>query len=126
MITDDHLSQSLAPNTPVVIIAPGYGQTALDAITSSYYLAHHRLRVLRYDHTNHVGLSDGELQQMTLRSMQADLLKVVAFVQHTWPTAPLIVIASDMTARVALKMAIQARPLDLLLLINPVVDVQAC
>src|SRR4029077_17700251 len=125
MITDDHLSQSLAPNTPVVIIAPGYGQTALDAITLSYYLAHHRLRVLRYDHTNHVGLSDGELQQTTLRSMQAELLKVVEFVQHTWPTAPLIVMASDITARVALKMAVQSRPLDLLLLINPVVDIQA-
>ena len=124
MITDDHL-QSLPPNTPVVIIAPGYGQTALDATTLSYYLAHHRIRVLRYDHTNHVGLSDGELQQTTLRSMQADLLKVVEFVQHTWPTAPLIVIASDMTARVALKMAVQSRPFDLLLLINPVVDIQA-
>ena len=125
MIADDHLPQSLAPNTPVVIIAPGYGQTALDAIALSYYLAHHRLRVLRYDHTNHVGLSDGELQQTTLRSMQADLLKVAEFVQHTWPTAPLIVMASDMAARVALKMAVQSRPLDLLLLINPVVDIQA-
>jgi len=125
MIADDHLRQSLAPNTPVVIIAPGYGQTALDATTLSYYLAHHQLRVLRYDHTNHVGLSDGELQQVTLRSMQADLLKVTEFVQHTWPTAPLIVMASDMAARVALKMAVQSRPLDLLLLINPVVDIQA-
>src|SRR6267143_5925427 len=125
MIADDHLGQSLAPNTPVVIIAPGYGQTALDASTLSYYLALHRLRVLRYDHTNHVGLSDGELQQTTLRSMQADLLKVAEFVQHTWPTAPLIVMASDMAARVALKMAVQSRPLDLLLLINPVVDIQA-
>jgi SAM-dependent methyltransferase len=57
--------------------------------------------------------------------MQADLLKVVEFVQHTWPSAPLIVIASDLTARVALKMAVQSRPLDLLLLINPVVDIQA-
>lgn len=125
VIADDHLHQSLAPNTPVIIIAPGYGQTALDASTLSYYLAHHRLRVLRYDHTNHVGLSDGELQQTTLRSMQADLLKVAEFVQHTWPTAPLIVMASDMAARVALKMAVQSRPLDLLLLINPVVDIQA-
>jgi hypothetical protein len=43
MIADDHLRQSLAPNTPVVIIAPGYGQTALDATTLSYYLAHHHL-----------------------------------------------------------------------------------
>jgi len=125
MITDDHLRQPLAPNTPVVIIAPGYGQTALDAMTLSYYLTHHRLRVLRYDHTNHVGLSDGELQQTSLRSIQADLLKVVEFVQQTWPTAPLIVMASDMTARVALKMAVQSRPIDLLILINPVVDIQA-
>jgi ubiquinone/menaquinone biosynthesis C-methylase UbiE len=125
VITDDHLRQSLAPNTPVVIIAPGYGQTALDASTLSYYLAHHRLRILRYDHTNHVGLSDGELELAALRSMQADLLKVVEFVQYTWPTAPLIVMASDLTARVALKMAVQSRPLDLLLLINPVVDIQA-
>jgi len=125
VIADDHLRQPLTPNTPVVIIAPGYGQTALDASTLSYYLAHHRLRILRYDHTNHVGLSDGELQQTTLRSMQADLLKVVEFVQHTWPTAPLIVMASDMTARVALKMAVQSRPIDLLFLINPVVDIQA-
>lgn len=125
VIADDHLRHSLTPNTPVVIIAPGYGQTALDASTLSYYLAHHRLRVLRYDHTNHVGLSDGELQQTSLRSMQADLLKVVEFVQHTWPTAPLIIMASDMTARVALKMAVQSPPLDLLLLINPVVDIQA-
>ena len=125
MITDDHLHQPLAPNTPVVIIAPGYGQTALDAITLSYYLAHHRLRVLRYDHTNHVGLSDGELQQTSLRSIQADLLTVVEFVHHTWPTAPLIIMASDITARVALKMAVQSRPIDLLLLINPVADIQA-
>jgi PAS domain S-box-containing protein len=125
MIADDHLHQPLAPNTPVVVIAPGYGQTSLDSITLSYYLAHHRLRILRYDHTNHVGLSDGELQQTTMRSMEADLLKVVEFVQHTWPTAPLIVMASDLVARVALKMAVQSSPLDLLLLVNPVVDVQA-
>lgn len=125
VLTEDHLRQSLAPDAPVVVIAPGYGQTAVDAMTLSYYLAHHRLRVLRYDHTNHVGLSDGELRQTTLRSMQADLLTVVEFVRQTWPTAPLIVMASDLTARVALKMAGQGRPLDLLLLINPVVDVQA-
>src|SRR5437016_7390561 len=125
MITDATLAQPLAPTAPVVIIAPGYGQTALDAITLSYYLAQHRRSVLRYDHTNRVGLSDGELQQTTLRSMQADLFNVVEFVQHTWPTAPLIVMARDVRARVAIKRAVHSRPLDLLLLINPVVDIQA-
>lgn len=123
-MADDHLRQPLTPNTPIVVIAPGFGQTAWDYTALAYYLAHHRLRVLRYDHTNHVGLSEGELQQTALRGMQGDLLKVVEFVQHTWPTAPLIVLASDMAARAALKMAAHARPLDLLLLVNPMIDVQ--
>lgn len=125
VISEDHLSPSLPPDAPVIIIAPGYGQTAVDAMTLSYYLAHHGLRALRYDHTNHVGLSDGELRQTTLRSLHDDLLTVVEFARRTWPTAPLIAMASDLTARVALKMAGQGHPLDLLLLINPVVDVQA-
>lgn len=123
-MTDDHLREPLTPNTLVVIIAPGYAQTAMDYTALAYYLAHHRIRVLRYDHTNHVGLSEGELQQTALRSMQADLLKVVEFVQHTWPTAPLVVLASDIAARAALKMTAHTRPLDLLLLVNPIIDVQ--
>ncbi|MDH4186311.1 MAG: alpha/beta hydrolase [Nitrospira sp.] len=124
-VTEDHLHPSLASNTPILIIAPGFGHTALDTLALSYFLAQHRLRILRYDHTNHVGLSDGDLQQTTLRSMQTDLLKVVELAQQTWPTAPLIVLASDVTARVALKVAKHTRPLDLLILINPVVDMQA-
>jgi len=122
-ILDDHLRQPLAPETPIVIIAPGYGQTARDYSALSYYMAHHRLRVLRYDHSNHVGLSDGELQNTTLRGMQADLAKVVEYVHHTWPTSRIVVLASDLAARAALKMAVQAQPVDFVILVNPVVDV---
>ena len=64
-----------------------------------YYLAEHQFRVLRYDPTNYIGNSEGELQQTTLRSMQHDLGKVIEFVRHTWPQAPVIVIASDLAAR---------------------------
>jgi PAS domain S-box-containing protein len=122
-IMDDHLRQSIEPAAPVVILSPGYGQTARDYAAFSYYLAQHRLRILRYDHTNHVGISEGELQHTTLRSMQNDLSKVVEFVHDTWPSAPITVIASDLAARTALKMAVQTRPLDLLLLVNPAIDV---
>lgn len=123
-IVDDHLRHSLASNIPVVIIAPGYGQTAADYAALGHYLAHHHIRVLRYDHTNHLGQSEGELQQTALRSIQADLLKVIEFVQHTWPDAPIAVVASDLAARTALKLAGQPRPLNLFVFINLVVDVQ--
>jgi PAS domain S-box-containing protein len=124
-ITDDHVRQPIAPETPILIIAPGFGQTASDYSAFSYYIAQHRLRVLRYDHTNHIGLSEGELQNTTVRGMQTDLAKVIEFVQHTWPTAPIVILASDMSARAALRMAAHTRPLDLLLLVNPVLDVSA-
>jgi len=125
VIIDDHLGRPMAPDTPVLIITPGYGQTSRDYAALSYFLLSHGLRVLRYDHSNHLGLSDGELQNTTLRGMQADLAKVVEFVHHTWPSARVVVLASDLSARAALKMTIQTHPLDLLMLLNPVVDVGA-
>ena len=122
-ITDDHLSLLPDPHCPTIIIAPGYGQTASDYMALSYYLAQHRLRVLRYDPTNHLGNSEGELQQTTLRSMQHDLEKVLEFVRHTWPQAPIVVIAGDLAARAALKTTAHTHPLDLLLLVNAAIDV---
>jgi len=122
-ITDDHLNQLADPNCPVIILAPGYGQTASDFTALAYYLAQYQFRTLRYDPTNHLGNSEGELQHTTLRSMQHDLEKVIEFVRQTWPQSPVIVVASDLAARAALKTAAHVRPLDLLLLINPVIDV---
>jgi SAM-dependent methyltransferase len=122
-ITDDHLSRLADPNASTIIIAPGYGQTASDYTALAYYLAEHRFRVLRYDPTNHLGNSEGELQQTTLRSMQHDLEKVMEFVRQTWPQAPVVVMASDLAARAALKTAAHTRPLDLLLFVNPAIDV---
>jgi len=121
-IMDDHLIQLTDPNSPVIIVAPGFGQTATDYLALGYYLAEHQFRILRYDPTNHLGNSEGELQQTTVRSMQHDLELVIEFVRHTWPQAPIVVIASDLAARAALKAAARARPLDLLLLINPAID----
>ncbi|HJT18857.1 MAG TPA: PilZ domain-containing protein, partial [Nitrospira sp.] len=122
VIADDHLRQPMPADTPILVVSPGYGQTARDYATLSLYLAHHRLRVLRYDHSNHLGMSDGELQNTTLRGMQTDLAKVLEFVHHTWPSARIVVLASDLAARSALKMAVQ-QPVDLLFLLNPVIDV---
>jgi len=123
-ITDDHARHQISPNTPIVVLSPGFGCTQTDYIALSEFLALNRLRVLRYDHSNHVGQSDGDVLQTTLRSMQADLQTVVEFVHTTWPTAPLAVMAEDIAARVALKVVAQLPVVHLLLLANPVLDIQ--
>lgn len=123
-MTDNHVKPPVESGLPAVILTPGFGQTAADYTAFAHYLAAHRFRVLRYDHTNHIGNSDGELQHTTLRSMQHDLAKVIEFVRQTWPEIPLVVIASDLGARAALKTAGHIHPPHLLVLVNPSLDVQ--
>jgi len=122
-ITDDHARHQISPNTPIVILSPGFGCTQSEYVALSEFLALNRLRVLRYDHSNHIGQSDGDVLQTTLRSMQADLHTVLEFAHTAWPTAPLAILAEDVAARVALKVVAQFPVAHLLLLANPVLDI---
>ncbi|MBI3356452.1 MAG: PAS domain S-box protein [Nitrospirae bacterium] len=123
-VTDDHARHQISPSTPVVVIVPGFGQTQTDYLPLSFYLAANRFRALRYDHTNHVGQSDGDILLTTLRSMEVDLQNVLKFARTTWPTAPLTILAEDIAARVALKVMARSQEAGHLLLLNPVLDVQ--
>lgn len=123
-ITDDHARHQMSPNTPIVILSPGFGCTQTDYVALSEFLALNHVRVLRYDHSNHIGQSDGEVLQTTLRSMQADLQTVIEFAHTTWSTAPLAILAEDIAARVALKVVTQLPVAHLLLLANPVLDIE--
>ncbi len=123
-VTDDHARHQTSPGTPIVIIVPGFGKVQTDYLPLSYFFAANRLRVIRYDHTNHVGHSDGDVLQTALRSMQVDLEQVLEFVRHTWPTAPLAVLSEDVGARVALKTIAQTRTSGSLLLVDPVLDLR--
>ncbi len=121
----DHRRDELSPDAPVVIISPGYGETKKEHIALAYYLAANAFRVLRYDHSNHVGESDGDIQHSTLSSMTHDLLDLLAFAEQTWPAGPVAVITTSLAGRVALKAVSQAHRVKLLVLLTGVVDVQA-
>lgn len=123
-VTADHARQQISPGAPIVIIIPGFGSTQTDYVLLSYYLAANDLRVLRYDHSNHVGQSEGCILQATLSNMQADLLSVLDFAHTTWPTAPVALLAEDIAARVAVKVMAQRTSTDQLFLLNPVFDIE--
>jgi len=123
--TDDHARDQISPGTPILLIVPGFGRTQSDYLPLAYYLAANRFRVLRYDHTNHIGQSDGDIVQLTLRGMQADLQNVLAFIQATWPTAPISILAEDIAARVAIKVMAAKTATTRLLALNPVLDIEA-
>lgn len=124
-MTEDHARHPSSSIMPIVLIVPGFGATQTDYVALSYYLASNRLRVIRYDHTNHLGQSDGDILHITLRGMQTDLQSLLDFIRATWPTAPLALLAEDISARVALKVMSHGDSDTRLFLLNPVLDIDA-
>lgn len=124
-IYHDARREGLPPGAPVVIVSPGYGETKKEHIALAYHLAANGLHVLRYDHSNHVGESDGDIRHSTLSRMLDDLLAMVDLAAGRWPDSPLAVITTSLAGRVALKAVGRERRIRLLILLTGVVDVQA-
>ncbi|GJL53907.1 MAG: hypothetical protein NPIRA02_10390 [Nitrospirales bacterium] len=120
----DAPESSLPPGSPVIIISPGYGETKREYITLAYYFALNGFQVIRYDHTNHVGDSDGEHVDTTLSTMREDLETVVRYAAQTWPQSPRGLVATSLSGRVAIKATAQHANIDALILITPIIDVQ--
>jgi PAS domain S-box-containing protein len=120
----DHRSQDVPPAAPIIIVAPGYGRTKREYIELAYYFASNGCRVLRYDHSHHVGESDGGMVQTTLTRMQEDLSAVIDYAVRLWPASSLAIAASDVSARVTLKVAGRHPSVKLLVLLAPVFDLQ--
>ncbi|MDQ6734800.1 MAG: alpha/beta hydrolase, partial [Nitrospirota bacterium] len=120
----DHRPQDLPSAAPIIIVAPGYGRTKREYIELAYYFASNGYRVLRYDHSHHVGESDGGMVRTTLTRMQEDLSAVIDYAVRLWPASSLAIAASDVSARVTLKIAGRHPSVKLLVLLAPVFDLQ--
>ena len=120
-----HNPNRALPGSPVVILSPGYGESKRAYVALGFYLAGNGFRVLRYDHCNHIGESDGESTKTTLSGFQRDLHAALTFAQKTMPESLIAVIASGLAGRVSLKAAGADSRIDLLLILSGVLDLQS-
>lgn len=109
---------------PIVVIAPGYGETKRDYLTLAYYFASNGFHVIRYDHTNHVGESDGDHYHISLTSMKEDFQAVTRYVDTQWPTQPIVGVAASLASRIAMKAEAESPSVSLLISLMGIVDVQ--
>lgn len=121
----DHPRTPLAPGSPLIIISPGYGETKKEYVALAHYFATNGCHVLRYDHTNHVGESDGDITYWTMTHMGQDLIAMLNFAERGWPASPIAVVATSLAGRVALKVTTEDSRIKLLLLLACIVDLQA-
>lgn len=124
VLCHDRPRAGVSPDAPIVILAPGYGESKRDYVPLAYYLAGNGFQVVRYDNVNHVGESDGVVTQFRLQDMETDLETVLDHVASQWPDRAIGLVATSLAGRVALKVAGRGSHVKFLALINGIMDVR--
>lgn len=122
----DHSGQAATGQAPLILLCPGYGTTQQQYVAVAYALAAAGLQVLRYDHSRHIGLSDGDPSHTTFTSLEDDLDSILTYAHTQWPSTPLTLLAPDLLGRIALRRQDWQRRLHRLILLNPTLDLRSC
>lgn len=125
-LSHDYPGQAATGQAPLVVLCPAYGTTQQHYVALAYTLAGAGLRVLRYDHSRHIGSSAGDPSHTTFTSLENDLDTILAYAHAQWPEAPLTLLATDLCGRIALRRHDWQRRLHRLILLNPTLDLQHC
>jgi alpha-beta hydrolase superfamily lysophospholipase len=124
VLCHDRPRTEVSAGAPIIVLAPGYGESKRDYVPLAYYLAGNGFHVVRYDNVNHVGESDGVVTQFRLQDMESDLEAVLDHLATHWPDRPIGLVATSLAGRVALKVAGRAPRVQLLVLINGIMDIR--
>lgn len=107
-----------------ILVLPGYGETKTDVLTVSYFLAKNGFHTLRFDYSDHVGESDGEILSTTLTKMKADIQSALDYLYRRFQPAAVGAVGSSLASRALLRAAREDDRLSLLLNLVSVVDLR--
>jgi SAM-dependent methyltransferase len=105
-------------------MVPKYGETKKNNLPTAYHLAANQVNVLRFDMSNHVGESEGSMPLFTIPGVVDDIVAAFDYLErrHGVKTAGLI--ASSLSARMALRAAAWDARIGFLIALVGVVNVQ--
>ena len=121
-----YLDRPLAVEAPlgIALIAPAYGETKESNLLISAYLAANQFYGLRFDWSDHVGESEGDIFTSTLTKMQQVLASLLDYAELRFSAQPIGIFANSLAARVAIKLTAQDRRPAFLVCLTPVVDLR--
>ena len=111
-------------SSDVVVVAPAYGETKENNILISSYFVSNGFRAIRFDWSEHVGESEGDIFTCTMSKMTKDLSGLLEYQKSINVETRVGVVASSLAGRVALKMASLDKRIDFLVALAPVVDLR--
>lgn len=111
-------------NGRFILLTPKYGETKKNNLRLSYFLAANRFKVLRFDHTNHVGESDGEMEQFTLPDAVGDIFDSLNYIENHFEPEETVLVANSLSARCAYRAAALDARISRLVSVVGVVNLQ--
>jgi hypothetical protein len=109
-----------------VVIASAYERRMHHYSAFSHALVSRGISTLRFDLTNHVGLSEGDIVDLTMTSIAEDIRAALDVASARFPDVPIVLLAPSLTARAAIRVLSELpEPIAGAVLVLPVVDVQA-
>ena len=89
----------------IVVVSPGYGKKKRSFGVVSAYLAGRGYATLRFDLTNHIGDSDGEIANLTMGSIAGDIEAAMEIAADLLPGRPIFLVAASLSGRAAIRVA---------------------
>lgn len=112
-------------NGRVVILAPRYGETKKNNLQFAYFLAANGFKVVRFDQSNHIGESDGTMDQFTLVNAAADITAVVDYADQTFKPSKIILLTLSLSSRCGLRACVNDRRISLFISVVGMVDMDS-
>lgn len=111
-------------NGRFILLTPKYGETKKNNLRLSYFLVANGFKVLRFDHTNHIGESDGEMSNFTLPGAANDILYALVYAENHFEPEEIILISNSLSARCAYRAAAVDRRISRIVCVVGVVNLQ--
>lgn len=120
----DHLGEHLGPR-PWVLMAPKFGETKKSILPLAYHIAVNGLNVLRFDPTNHVGESEGRMEDFVLQGAVGDTIAGLDYLSEHCGAGGVVAVANSLSARCMLRVAAQDQRIRKLVSVAGVVNLMA-
>ena len=119
-----NLPKDFHDNSPVAVLVVGFGRRMHQYSGLCQYLTANGVAVVRFDSLNHLGLSDGEMLAYTLSDGFVSMEVALVVTRKLFGRRPTTLIATSMSARLALRRFHQDGDLDRLITMSGVVNLR--
>ncbi len=108
----------------VIVIPAAYGETSRKSIDLGYSLAANGISTLRYDNSNHIGASEGNIFNTTLEQIKDDILSAIDYLDARFGRIRIGVLSFSLACRATIKAAALDDRITFMGCLMPVVNLQ--